>query len=227
MSDDRKREIVIAPSSALAVASRLAERTLAARAARADLVPGGAVPTELAPIRRRTLVVGADGAGAYPSIGSAVAEAHDGDRILVRPGTYDESITIDRSIEIAGDGFVDAIVVVSDDAPCFVLSGMTSRLAGLTLRAGGPTPAIERGTVLVGGGSVVLDGLVLAEGHGVLVEDGAGTIRPTSGLSARRPCAQGTRARENDTPGHEARTLSALTGRSSALWQTPATRLAA
>lgn len=208
MSDDRKREIVIAPSSALAVASRLAERTLAARAARAELVPGGAAPTELVPIRGRTLVVGADGAGAYPTIGSAVAEARDGDRILVRPGIYRESVTIDRSIEIAGDGDVDAIVVVSDDAPCFVLSGTTSRLAGLTLRAGGPTygieggrvwlrdlywarvlatPAIEGGSVLVSGGSVVLDGLVLAESHGVWAEEGASlTIRNSLIRDCRR-----------------------------------------
>lgn len=46
MSDDRKREIVVAPASALAVASRLAERTLAARAARAEVVPGGAANAE-------------------------------------------------------------------------------------------------------------------------------------------------------------------------------------
>lgn len=203
MSDDRKREIVIAPSSALAVASRLAERTLAARAARAELVPGGAAPTEVVPIRGRTLVVGADGAGAYPTIRSAVAEARDGDRILVRPGIYRESVTIDRSIEIVGDGDVDAIVVVSDDAPCFVLNGTTGRLARLTLRARGPTysieggraegrvwlrdlywagfletPAIEGGSVLVSGGSVVLDGLVLAEAHGVWAKEGASlTIR--------------------------------------------------
>lgn len=178
MSDDRKREIVVAPASVLAVASRLAARTLAARAARTELVPGGATPTELVPIRGRTLVVGADGAGVYPTIGSAVAEARDGDRILIRPGTYRESVTIDRSLEIVGDGDVRAIVVLSDDAPCFVLNGTTGRLACLTLRAAGPTYPVDWGSVLVSGGSVVLDGLILAESQGIWVEEGASlTIR--------------------------------------------------
>lgn len=173
MSDERSREIVVAPSVVLAVASRLAERTLAARAAREELVPGGAAPTELVRIRGRTLVVSADGAGAYPTIGSAVAEARDGDRILVRPGTYRESVAIDRSIEIAGDGDVDAIVVMSDDAPCFVLSAASGRLAHLTLRAAAPTTAVEGGSVHVIGGSAALEGLVLADCHGVWVEEGA------------------------------------------------------
>ena len=176
MSDDRKREIVVAPASALAVASRLAERTLAARVSSGGLIPGGAARAELVPIQGRTLVV--DGAGAYPTIGSAVAEARDGDRIVVRPGTYRESVTIDRSIEIVGVGDVHAIVVLSDDAPCFVLNGTTGRLACLTLRAAGPTYPADWGSVLVSGGSVVLDGLILAESQGIWVEEGASlTIR--------------------------------------------------
>ena len=52
-----------------------------------------------------TLVVASDGSGDYGTIGSAVAAAHDGDTILVRPGRYVESIFVDgKDLTIAGDG---------------------------------------------------------------------------------------------------------------------------
>lgn len=168
MNDDRKREIIIPPASVLAVASRLAERTLTARAARADIGPGGAAPTELARVRGRTLVVGSAESGAYPTIGDAVEEARDGDRILVRPGTYDESITVNHSIDIVGDGHRDAIVVQFDGAPCFVLAGASGRIANLTVRGGGDTDDhMAVGAVVVAGGSPVIEGLLLDQSFGI------------------------------------------------------------
>ena len=177
MSNDRSREIVTAPSLGLSVASRLAERTLTARAARSALTDREAVPSVLTSAPGRTLIVGSDEPGAYFTIGEAVEEARDGDRILVRPGTYDESITVNRSIDIVGDGDRGAIVVQFDEAPCFVLAGASSLIANFTVRGGGDTDDhMAGGAVVVARGSPVLEGLLLDQSFGI---DVGGAASPT------------------------------------------------
>lgn len=52
----------------------------------------------------RTIVVAPD--GAVRTLGAALSDARDGDRILVRPGTYREpTIVVDRRVTIEGDAF--------------------------------------------------------------------------------------------------------------------------
>ena len=110
MTDDRSKALVPQGPTSLSPLGRLAERTLAERVKREEL--------EL--VATRTLVVGP---GGYATITGAVEAAKDGDRILVRPGIYHESVTIVRSIDVVGDGDRETVVVVGDDAPCFVLNG--------------------------------------------------------------------------------------------------------
>ena len=51
----------------------------------------------------RTIVVSP--AGEVRTLGQALERARDGDRILVRPGTYREpTIVVDRRVTIEGDG---------------------------------------------------------------------------------------------------------------------------
>ena len=50
------------------------------------------------------LVVGADRAGAFPSIGAARAAARPGATISVRPGRYEENLVVDRMVSINADG---------------------------------------------------------------------------------------------------------------------------
>ena len=65
-----------------------------------------------------TLVVAADGSGDYGTIGTAVAAAHDGDTILVRPGRYVESIFVDgKDLTIAGDGEQGTVIVEGATSP--------------------------------------------------------------------------------------------------------------
>lgn len=56
-------------------------------------------------------VVDANGDGDFLTIAEAVAAASDGDTILVRPGTYEESLSIDKSITLRGDGGRDAVTI--------------------------------------------------------------------------------------------------------------------
>lgn len=215
MTEDESREIVVAPSTELTGASRLAERTLAARAARTALSTIGVPALELAIVGGRTLVVGPDGAGMYLTISSAVADARDGDRILVRPGTYRESVLVSRSIEIIGDGDSASVVVLSGAGPCFHLNGSAKALRNLTLHGGGFLdywiPATRREAALVvSEGSPVVEDLLVRESHGIVVEgdDASPTVRRNVLLKGHgvgiwaRWGAKGT-IEENDIAGNE------------------------
>ncbi len=79
----------------------------------------GAVVTGASLLPGTTIVVAQDGSGTVRTITDAVAMADDGQTILVRPGTYHESIVISEDITLRGDGDKGAVVLEfadTDDA---------------------------------------------------------------------------------------------------------------
>jgi len=82
----------------------------------------------------RELVVDPADAAAFHEIDDAVAEAEDGDRIVVRPGTYRKPVVVDRAVAIVGDGDIGAIVLEPVGGEClgFAVSGASAE--GLTIR---------------------------------------------------------------------------------------------
>lgn len=115
------------------------------------------------------LVVAADGTGDYASIAQAVTAARDGDTIWVQPGTYTESVIIDKDITLAGGGGPDAVIITApEDGPvhsfvggptepyAIALMGSNAEVAGLTLT--GP-----RSALLVDGGEPTLRDLHFLE----------------------------------------------------------------
>ena len=75
----------------------------------------------------RTLVVGEG--GGYPTIGEALTAARDGDLIEVREGSYQERLTIDKSIHLKGMNnpvlSVPDGVIVEISRPDVVFEGFT------------------------------------------------------------------------------------------------------
>ncbi len=63
------------------------------------------------------IVVAQDGSGDFTTLSEAVAAAADGDEILVRPGTYDESVVVDKDVAIRGDGPREDIVISGHQDP--------------------------------------------------------------------------------------------------------------
>jgi F-box protein 11 len=85
------------------------------------------------------IVVDQSGSGTTTTITEALAQAEDGDSIVVRPGIYEESIVIDKNVTLDGEGDSAEIVIrVPEDAPALpedraplCRMGCTGRTAGL------------------------------------------------------------------------------------------------
>ena len=80
-----------------------------------SIVVGGIV---LSGIANATIIyVDDDGGGDYLTISEAVANAVDGDVIIVAPGTYVEEVIVDVSVTIAGSGVDQTFVLPANSNP--------------------------------------------------------------------------------------------------------------
>jgi F-box protein 11 len=77
------------------------------------------------------------GRGDFTTVGAAIMAAMPGDRILVRPGLYDEGLVVDKPLEILGDGSVSDIEIRARDANVLMFQASIGRVANLTLRQAG------------------------------------------------------------------------------------------
>lgn len=127
----------------------------------------------------RDIVVAADGQGHFRTLTEAVAAAVDGDRITIEPGEYHDSVTIDKTVTLRGEGGPDAVIVAPADPGTLVggpsagyypesgglvegwryviyLDHSDAQISGLTIRGA------EVGTaVVVEGGAPTLDDVVI------------------------------------------------------------------
>jgi predicted outer membrane repeat protein len=100
----------------------------------------------------------AGGTGTYPTIAAAMAVAVAGSRVLVRPGTYNEPVTLKNGVEVRG---------ASDDPRNVLLVGST---AGPAVRAVGVNSTAVLASVTIRGGE-------FAVGAGLLVDNANPRIR--------------------------------------------------
>nr|WP_238360728.1 right-handed parallel beta-helix repeat-containing protein [Iningainema tapete] len=80
-----------------------------------------------------TVIVCQKGEWHYRTITEAIQNSQPYTRILVRPGHYFEGLTINKSVEIIGDGPVEAIVIETTDQPCLIMQTDYAVVHGLTL----------------------------------------------------------------------------------------------
>ena len=72
--------------------------------------------------------------GDHTTITEAIEAANPGDRILVRPGLYQEGFVIEKPLEIIGDGNPGDVVVQAMDKDALVFRTTMGRVVNLTLR---------------------------------------------------------------------------------------------
>lgn len=82
----------------------------------------------------KTHVVAADGGGKFTTVSAAIKAADPGDRVLVRPGRYQDSVRVDKPVEIIGDGPRQEIEIWASDGYVLSFAAVYGRIAGLTLR---------------------------------------------------------------------------------------------
>ena len=77
------------------------------------------------------------GRGDFTTVSAAIEAAQPGDRIVVRPGLYEEGLVLGKPLEIVGDGPVADTVIRARDADVLVFRASVGRVANLTLRQAG------------------------------------------------------------------------------------------
>jgi hypothetical protein len=82
----------------------------------------------------KDVVVAKLGGGDYTSISEAIRRAPAGARINVRPGIYNESLVLNRNVEIVGDGPITQIVIEVSGDNSISMETDTALVRGLTLR---------------------------------------------------------------------------------------------
>jgi len=82
-------------------------------------------------------VVSAKGGGNFTSINEALRKVPANSRLLVREGLYQESIVLDKNVEIEGDGAFEKIVVKSTNQSCVSMQTERAAIHGLTLQGRG------------------------------------------------------------------------------------------
>jgi parallel beta-helix repeat protein len=77
--------------------------------------------------------------GDFTTIGAAIEAARPGDRIVVRPGLYQEGLVVDKPLEILGDGPVHDIEIQARGRKVLEFKTTMGRIANVTLRQAGGT----------------------------------------------------------------------------------------
>ena len=122
--------------------------------------------------RPKRLIVDASGSGDYRTIASAVLAARPADTIVLRPGTYKETLVINNDVQITGEGGRSKVIV--EGAPgqgaVFKFTAGSATLTGLTIRVVGTGPADKgRGAIGVLAGTPVIEDCDLTSSAGSAV----------------------------------------------------------
>ncbi len=92
--------------------------------------------------------VGKNGDGQFASIAEAIRSVHSGARIFISPGTYNESLVIDKPVELVSSGKAGEVRIETTGKSCVSVQANGVTIRGITLHTQGlsaekPIPAVE------------------------------------------------------------------------------------
>jgi nitrous oxidase accessory protein NosD len=121
-------------------------------------------------------VVDPGGGGDALSIADAIARAGAGATIAIRPGTYNESVTLERAVHLVPAVPDAAPLIAPDKGPCLVTTGAGGSVSGLRFAGARPDDpaAAPAPCLLLRSSGLHLEGNRIAGGAGpaILVRDG-------------------------------------------------------
>jgi nitrous oxidase accessory protein NosD len=84
------------------------------------------------------------------TIAAAVAEAEDGDTVVIMPGEYTENLLIDKDIVLIGGGDRDSIVLrpADPEQPIVTIDGADAEVRGFTITGAGNSVSVMAGAPL-------------------------------------------------------------------------------
>ncbi len=122
------------------------------------------------------LVVGKGGKANCLSLRVALRQATPGAQIILLPGTYRESLVVDKDVLVQGEGDPTQIVIESTLGPCLTQKSGNVQLQGLTLHKSPNGTGDSSPAVLVQSGRSTLQDCELVSTQGTaLVIEGSGT----------------------------------------------------
>ncbi|MBI4349735.1 MAG: right-handed parallel beta-helix repeat-containing protein [Elusimicrobia bacterium] len=134
--------------------------------------PGPVAPTA-PPVRGGMLVVDAKGGeGVFATLAAAIEAAGDGDTVVIRPGVYNEAVTISRSVVLSGAGTKPGDVTLTSEALRTVAAGR-GRVYLKLMTVANRSTAESAAAIEVSGGSLVIEQFAVAAARdGIRVRDG-------------------------------------------------------
>ncbi len=118
---------------------------------------------------RSVWLVDAGGQGDLPTIGEAIRRSRDGALILVRPGTYAESLILDRPVQLRAADAVQAPLLAPMQGPCVTASATGAQISGFAFRGGGEATSPAAGCIVITGGDLALIDARIGSGPGPAV----------------------------------------------------------
>lgn len=113
--------------------------------------------------------------GHFVTISEAIEQAAPGSRILVRPGVYEESLVLDKPLEIIGEGDWGDVVVETKEKNTLLFKTRVGRVENLTLRQAGGKDVC---CVDIASGRLTVEKCDITSNSGncVVIRDGANPI---------------------------------------------------
>lgn len=106
---------------------------------------------------KRSLIVSPSGEGDYRTLGEAIRSVPPNTVIRVRPGLYNETLVIDRPVEIAGDGPAESIVIETTGCESLIVDAERATLRGLTLQSRAGIHQRKHHAVVIRRGEILLE----------------------------------------------------------------------
>ncbi len=155
----------------------------------------GSEPTGAAP--RRRLVV----PDAYATIQAAVLDAHEGDTVFVKAGTYNEAVDLKSGIKLVGEQRDTTILQFDESKSVVTVKDCTDvSISGLTLRHVATSHGLGRNTgMIVDNSTVVIEHCRIAEAAGTGLEITKGAKATVNSCLVENNGARGIEVKKSST----------------------------